>query len=143
MLDQISTALQAGLKANRDDDYCVMAQLVLDDPPQNPKELHSLLCSHLADGDNFNGGMKKKCTSVMAALNKKKLIGKAKPKAKVVVKAAPVSPKHESDLDTKSGSTPGWAKEGEGSEEEQKEVDPAWMNTSSKHEQDDAFLARK
>lgn len=58
-----------------------------------------MLVTHITDGDSFNKSMKKKCATVMGTLEKKKLIGKAKPKAKAVEQATP-SPKHESELDT-------------------------------------------
>lgn len=140
--EKIEAALRNGFSTRKDDEYALMSQLVLDDPPQNPKELYDLLKEFITNGASFNKSMKKLCSGIMADLQKKKLIGQAKPKAKVVEQAqATPSTVNESDAENQSSSTP--AKERDNSDEERKQMDPAWMNTSTMHEQDTKFLARK
>lgn len=135
--EKIEAALRSGLSTKKDDEFALMAQLVIDDPPQNPKELYDLVSQYVTNGKTFNKGMKKLCSTIITDLKKKKLIGAAKPKAKVVEESTP-STVNESDAD----GTPKWGKEREISDEERK-MDPAWMNTSSMHEQDTKFLDRK
>ena len=114
-----------------------MAQLVLDDPPTNPKEFYDLLNSHMTNGTSFNKSMKKLCGTIMKDLKQKNLIGAAKPKAKEDEQATP-STVNESDDSVNN--TP---KHGNENSDEERKMDPAWMNTSTKHEQDTKFLDRK
>lgn len=137
--DKIEAALrQGGLTVKKDDEFACMAQLVLDDPPTNPKEFFELLNSRFTNGDAFNKSMKKLCGTVMKDLKQKNLIGAAKPKAKVEEQATP-STVNESD-DSEKKSTP---KHGNENSDEERKMDPAWMNTSTKHDQDSKFVERK
>ena len=64
-LAQIEEILKSGSwKIIKDENLCLMAQAILDDCPQNPKELHSSVQKYIVDGDKFNKGMKKICAGV-------------------------------------------------------------------------------
>jgi len=67
--ENIEAALRkGGLTVKKDDEFACMAQLVLDDPPQNPKEFYDLLSSRFTNGDSFNKSMKKLCGNIMKEL---------------------------------------------------------------------------
>jgi hypothetical protein len=108
--EQTVACLRNGFTTKKDDEFPIMAQRVVDDPPQNPKELFDLMEKHITNGTSFNKGMKKICTTIMADLKKKKLIGKAIPKAKAepTPSKEEVTPStvNESDPELASNSTP-------------------------------------
>jgi len=74
----------------------------------------------------------------MKDLKQKGLIGAAKPKVKEEEEQATPSTVHESDDSVKN--TP---KHGNENSDEERKMDPAWMNTSTMHEQDAKFVDRK
>jgi len=104
----IETILKAQLSPKKDDEICVMTQLIIDECPQNGKDLFDLLQNYLKDAESFNRGAKKLFTQVHKDLDKKKCIGKAKPKKVVTPKAQP------KEEETESNGTPGFKFESSG-----------------------------
>ena len=93
-----------------------MAQLVIEEAPQNGKELFDTIGKHLADApDSYNRAMKKLFTQVHKDLDAKKLIGPKKEK-KVEEKKAisdDETPNRAAETDASEQGTPGFLKETE------------------------------
>jgi hypothetical protein len=69
-----------------------MAQLIIEEAPQNAKELYDSIGHHLAETpDSYNRAMKKLFTDLHKAMDAKKLIGAKKEKVVVVQEKKPVS----------------------------------------------------
>lgn len=96
--------------------YSTMASLIIEDAPQNGKELFDTIGKHLADApDSYNRAMKKLFTQVHKDLDAKKLIG-AKKEKKVEEKKAgsdDETPSRQAETDASEQGTPGFIKERE------------------------------
>lgn len=78
-IPQIEAILRKGAwAAKNDDEFCLMAQAIIDKSPQNPKDLHSALRKYLVNGDNFNKGTKKAFSAVLKQLTDGGFIGAKK-----------------------------------------------------------------
>lgn len=122
----IETALRAGLTTKQDDEFALMAQLVLDAPPQNAKDLFDLVSKHITNGKAFNKGMKQRCSSIVLELKKQTAAATPKPTPSVAEQSTP-STLHESEAD----GTPAWGQEKDTSDEESK-TDPAYTGAEAK-----------
>ena len=78
MLPKIEAILRKGAwSVNNEDEFCLMAQAIIDKSPQNPKELHTAVGKYLTDGAfKFTKNMKKTCAAVQKELSSKGCIGK-------------------------------------------------------------------
>lgn len=82
MFTEIEWLLKSSVKASSEGLYSTMAQLIIEEAPQNGKELYDSIGKHIKDApDSFNRQMKKLFTDLFKAMDAKKLIG-----AKIVKK---------------------------------------------------------
>jgi hypothetical protein len=78
---ELEEFLKGSLKASDSRLYCTMANLVIEEAPQNAKELFDVVGKHMADApDSYNRGMKKIFTQLFKDLDAKKMIGPKKEK---------------------------------------------------------------
>ena len=88
MFVEIEWLLKSTVKASSAGLFSTMAQLIIEEAPQNGKELYDTIGQHLADApDSYNRAMKKLFTDLFKGLDAKKLIG-AKKEKKVEEKKA-------------------------------------------------------
>ena len=88
MFTEIEWLLKSTVKASSAGLFSTMAQLIIEEAPQNGKELYDSIGKHIADApDSYNRQMKKLFTDLFKALDSKKLIG-AKKEKKVEEKKA-------------------------------------------------------
>lgn len=114
MLPKIEAILRKGAwKVNNEDEFCLMAQAIIDKSPQNPKELHNAVGKYLTDGAfKFTKNMKKTCATVQKDLSSNGCIGK-----KIEVEK---SESEEEETPSTSEATPGHIQEPE--EQKQREA---------------------
>jgi hypothetical protein len=84
MFTDLEWLLKSTVKASQPGLYSTMAQQIIEEAPQNAKELFDCIGQHMADApDSFNRPMKKLCTDLHKTMDAKKLIGAKK--VKVVI----------------------------------------------------------
>jgi hypothetical protein len=138
MFAGIEEFLKGAIKAKSAGLYSSMAQQVLEDAPQNGKELFDSIGKHMADAaDSYNRGMKKLFTQVFKDLESKGLVPAKKEKivevVEVVEKKAPSdegeTPSRGVETDASESGTPMPSREPDANTEERKvedEVLTAW-----------------
>jgi preprotein translocase subunit Sec63 len=101
MFTELEWVLKSSVKATEAGLYSTMAQVIIEESPQNGKELFDAIGKHLADApDSYNRAMKKLFTDLFKNMDAKKLIG-AKKEKKVEEKKV-----SSDDEDTKNENTP-------------------------------------
>ena len=81
MFTDIEALLKSYVKATKAGLYSTMAQQVIEEAPQNAKELFDCIGPHMADTpDSFNRPMKKLFTDLHKTMDAQKLIGAKKEK---------------------------------------------------------------
>ena len=111
---EIEEFLKGSLKAQKPTGYKTMAQLIIEEAPQNGKELYDSIGQQIENpADSYNRAMKKIFTQLFKDLDQKKMIGPKK--EKVVEETKTVSdeetPNRQEETDVSDQGTPSFIKE--------------------------------